>query len=255
MSVAWNDIFQLPDTALAGKRIPKTALVRNAHLTRLEQKALDKIALIEHFATVQKSTMRIAPRVDEERDIQSVIFLRCELSGASAAYAEFAGILHPCFPNPTVLLFEGGTEICISCAITRKSLAERGVTVVDSTVMTGGFQTTDSRYAPFLESLALHTLPQDDLYVCLSELSWRIRLARLVPSLGFYPSCAPEKRERLLALCASRDKLTSERNAIEEQRRSKDLTLNDTAKLRIKRHDIEKRLEGTLGEIKEVCHE
>ena len=145
MSVAWNDIFQLPDTALAGKRIPKTALVRNAHLTRLEQKALDKIALIEHFATVQKSTTRIAPRVDEERDIQSVIFLRCELSGASAAYTEFSGILHPCFPNPTVLLFEGGAEICISCAITRKSLAERGVTVVDSTVMTGGFQTTNAR--------------------------------------------------------------------------------------------------------------
>lgn len=255
MSTAWNDIFQLPSSALAGKRVPKAALARNARLTKHEQKVLDKLAYVEHFATIQKSTTRVAPRVDEERDIQSVIFLRCELSGTTAAYAELAGILHPCFPNPTLLLFEGNSEVCISCAITRKSLAEHGVAVIDGMAMTGGFQISDTRYAPFLKSLAFHTLPQDDLYVYLNELSWRIRLARLVPSLGFYPSCASEEREHLFTLCANRDRLASERNTIQEQRRNKDLALNDTAKLRMKQHDIEKRLEGILSEIKEICHE
>ena len=85
MSVEWNDIFRLPPAALVGRRVPKAALLRNARLTRLEQRALDKVSLIEHWATVQKSSTRIPPHVDEERDIQAVVFLRCELTGRSAA--------------------------------------------------------------------------------------------------------------------------------------------------------------------------
>ena len=87
MSVEWNDIFRLPSATLAGRRVPKTALTRNAYLTRPEQRALDKVSFIEHWATVQKSSTRIPPHIDEERDIQAVVFLRCELTGRSAAYA------------------------------------------------------------------------------------------------------------------------------------------------------------------------
>ena len=38
----WNDVFCLPDAALAGdRRIPKTVLTRQAQLTKTEQKVLD----------------------------------------------------------------------------------------------------------------------------------------------------------------------------------------------------------------------
>ncbi|MCI7703348.1 MAG: DUF4391 domain-containing protein [Clostridiales bacterium] len=253
MSVEWNDIFRLPSAALAGRRVPKTALTRNARLTRLEQKVLDKVSLIEHWATVQKSSTRIPPHVDEERDIQAVVFLRCELTGRSAAYAELAHVIHPCFPNPTALLFENGGEVCLSCAVTRMSQAERGATVVEDVTSTGGFEPTDPLYAPLLAVLAFDRMPQGDLYEYVRELSWLLRLGRLTGSLGFYPSCAPAQRVRLLELSSERDELVARRNAIAEQRRSRDLTLNETAKLRMEQREVEGRAERALKEINEIC--
>ena len=254
MSVEWNDIFRLPPAALAGRRVPKATLLRNARLTRIEQKTLDKVSLIEHWATVQKSSTRIPPHVDDERDIQAVVFLRCELTGRSAAYAELARVIHPCFPNPTVLLFENGGEVCLSCAVTRMSQVERGATVVEDVASTGGFDPTDPLYALLLNDLALDRMPQGDLYEYVRELSWLLRLGRLAGSLGFYPSCAPAHRAQLLALTTERDELVARRNAIAEQRRSRDLTLNETAKLRIEQRETDKKIEAILGEIKEICH-
>lgn len=254
MSVEWNDIFRLPFAALARRRVPKAALLRNAHLTRPEQRALDKVSFIEHWATVQKSSTRIPPYVDEERDIQAVVFLRCELTGRSAAYAELARVIHPCFPNPTVLLFENGGEVCLSCAVTRMSQAERGATVVEDVTSTGGFGPSDPLYASLLADLALNRMPQGDLYEYVRELSWLLRLGRLTGSLGFYPSCAPAQRVRLLELSTERDGLVAERNGIAERRRDRDLTLNETAKLRMRQREIERNIEGLLDDIKEICH-
>lgn len=253
MSVEWNDIFRLPPAALAGRRIPKVALLRNAHLTRLEQRALDKVSFIEHWATVQKSSTRIPPHVDEERDIQAVVFLRCELTGRSAAYTELSRIIHPCFPNPTVVLFDNGGEVCLSCAVMRMSQAERGATVVEDVVSTGGFDPTDPLYASFLAGLALNRMPQGDLYEYVREFSWLLRLGRLTGSLGFYPSCAPAQRARLLELSTERDALAARRNAIAKQRRNRDLTLNETSKLRMEQRDVEGRAERLLREINGIC--
>ena len=255
MSVEWNDIFRLPSAALAGRRVPKTALMRNARLTRLEQRALDKVSFIEHWATVQKSSTRIPPHVDEERDIQAVVFLRCELTGRSAAYAELARVIHPCFPNPTVLLFENGGEVCLSCAVTRMSQAERGATVVEDVTSTGGFDPADPLYASLLADLALDRMPQGDLYEYVRELSWLLRLGRLVGSLGFYPSCAPAHRARLLELSSERDRLAVECSSIEGRRRDRHMTLNETAKLRMRQRELERKIEETLNEIKEICYE
>lgn len=253
MSVEWNDIFRLPSASLARRRVPKAALLRNAHLTRLEQRALDKVSFIEHWATVQKSSTRIPPHVDEERDIQAVVFLRCELTGRSAAYAELARVIHPCFPNPTVLLFENGDEVCLSCAVTRMSQAERGATVVEDVTSTGGFNPADPLYASLLAALALNQMPQGDLYEYVRELSWLLRLGRLTGSLGFYPSCAPAQRARLLELSAARDALTIERNAIASQRHDRSLTLNETAKLRMGQREVERRAGRLLEEICKIC--
>lgn len=136
--IDWNGILRLPEAALAGcRRIPKTVLVKQAMLTKTEQKRLDKVARLEHFATVQKSTTRIPPYEDDERNVQSVVFLRCEMTAGTMAVAEVAELVHKCFPNPTVLLVEAGGCACISVALTRRSQAEQGATVVDRVESTG----------------------------------------------------------------------------------------------------------------------
>lgn len=122
--VNWNGIPRLPDAALAGgRRIPKTVLVKQAVLTKIEQKRLDKVACLEHFATVQKSTTRIPPYEDDEHNVQSIVFLRCEMAAETMAVAEAAELVHKCFPNPTALLIEAGGCACVSVALTRTSWA------------------------------------------------------------------------------------------------------------------------------------
>lgn len=251
----WNNVLRLPPAAITGKRVPKTALVSKTRMTKTEQKTLNAVARIEYYAGVQKSTTRIPPRIDDEHDIESIVFLRCTLTGMTSAYAEPARILHRCFPNPTVLLFERDHTVCISCAVTRKSLAEHNASVVESITMTGGFSPDDGCYTPLLEALAFSTLPQDDLYVYLNEFSWRIRLGRLIATLGFYPRCEPDQRDHLLELATTYDSLTAQRNAIVKQRRDGDLALNESAKLRMRQRTAERHIEATLTAIKEICHE
>lgn len=250
----WNDVFCLPDAALAGdRRIPKTVLARQAQLTKTEQKVLDRVAVLTHFATVQKTTTRIAPVQDDERDIQSVLILRCALS-RGAAYAEAARLVHKCFPNPTVILFGGEGDACISLATTRKSLAEQGATVIDEVESTGVFNPDDIRYAPFLEAFAFERLPQANLLAYLRGIAWAVRLSRAVPSLGFFPTCAERDYERLEGLTARRDALASQVEDIKRRRRDRELTLNESAHLRMELKKLERELGQTTDEIKEICN-
>ena len=176
--------------------------------------------------------------------------------GATADFTqEGLGYEHRLGTVTGVSHFEGADEICVSCAIMRQSLAERGATVVEGTDFTGGFHLDDTRYVPFFEAIAFDVLPQEDLFAYVREFSWCLRLARLVGKLGFYPDCSPSRRQRLLELSDYLDALTSERNSIAEQRRNKELTLNETAKLRIRQREMEKKMEAVLSETKEACND
>lgn len=253
--VDWNGVLRLPDAALAGdRRIPKTVLAKQAMLTKTEQKRLDKVARLEHFATVQKSTTRIPPYEDDGRNVQSVVFLRCKMAAGSMAVAEAAELVHKCFPNPTVLLIEAGGRACISVALTRKSQAEQGATVVDRIESTGAFDPGRPEYADFLGTLAFGRLSQGDLWEYLLDLSRAAALSRAIGGLGFYPSCPAQNRERLLVLTARYDELGASVKRMKEQRRSKDITLNESAKLRMEMKEEERRLRAVADEIKEICN-
>lgn len=252
--IRWNDWLRLPDAALAGeRRIPKTVLVRQALLTKTERKVLDRVALLSHFATVQKSTTRILPVTDEVRDIQSIVFLRCELS-RGAAYAEVASLVHKCFPNPTVILFGDAGEACVSVAVTRRSLAECGATVIDRVASTGPFCPGEERYGGLLRSISFDALPQNDLLAYLEGLAGAVTLAAAVSSLGFYPACAPQDHERLLGLVAEKNDLDGVIADLRKQRRDKDITLNDSARLRMEIKRREGELASLTNQIKELCH-
>lgn len=251
---SWNDVLCLPDAALAGeRRIPKTVLVRQAGLTKTEQKALGRVAALTHFATVQKSTTRIPPTQDEDHDIQSVVFLHCELAG-NAAYAEVAALLHKCFPNPTVILFGGEGQACISVALTRRSLSEQGATVVDRIEATGAFDPSDETYGGFLKTISFDALPQGDLLSYLEGLADAVTLSRAAGSLGFYPSCAPQDRERLLSLVAERDALNSRIADLRKQRRDKDISLNDSARLRMQIKRLDRDSADLSEQLKMICN-
>lgn len=253
--IDWNGILRLPEAALAGcRRIPKTVLVKQAMLTKTEQKRLDKVARLEHFATVQKSTTRIPPYEDDERNVQSVVFLRCEMTAGTMAVAEVAELVHKCFPNPTVLLVEAGGCACISVALTRRSQAEQGATVVDRIESTGAFDPGRSEYADFLGALAFGRLSQGDLWEYLVDLSRTVALSRAIGGLGFYPVCPARDREKLIALTSRYDEMGASVKRLKEQRRSKDITLNESAKLRMEMKEEERRLRAVADEIKEICN-
>lgn len=249
----WNDIFCLPITALAGdRRIPKTVLTRQALLTKTEQKVLDRVSSLTLFATVQKSTTHIPPSVDDEHDIQCVLFLRCELS-RGAAYAEVARLVHKCFPNPTVILFGGVGEACISVAVTRKSLAEQGATVIDSIESTGAFGIEDSAYESFLDALPFNRLPQVDLLAYLDGIAWSVQLSNSVRALGYYPSCADCDREQLGKLIERSDALAVQIADIRQRRRDRGLSLNESARLRMDAKKLEAEFDSIMDSIKSVC--
>ena len=255
MSARWEDILRLPEAAYAGgRRVPKTVLTSRAMLTRHEQRTLDKMSRLEHFATVAKGTAQVLPRVDEEYDIQSVIFLRCEMKGDSQAVAEIARLLHGCFPNPTVILQEAGDSVAISVALTRKSHAERGATVVYDVESTGLFDSGDRRYEPFLDSLAFERLPQDDLLSYLGAIASCVRLSQAIVPLGFYPACAPQDRGRLLQLVAEYRRQQAEVDALASERRGKDVSPNESAQLRMKIKAARQKLDATVEEIRGICH-
>lgn len=252
--VDWNGILRLPDAALAGcRRIPKTVLVKQAMLTKTEQRRLDKVARLEHFATVQKSTTRIPPYEDDGRNVQSVVFLRCEMAVGTMAVAEVAELVHKCFPNPTVLLIEAGDRACVSVALTRKSQAEQGATVVDRIEATGVFDSFDSAYAPFLDALEFARLPQDDLLAFLQGIAWAVRLSRSIASLGFYPMCADRNRGQLGELIARSDALAMQIADIRQRRRDRGLSLNESARLRVEAKKLEAEFDSVMASIKSVC--
>ena len=252
--VDWNGVLRLPDSALAGgRRIPKTVLVKQAMLTKTEQKRLDKVARLEHFATVQKSTTRIPPYEDDERNVQSIVFLRCEMAAGTMAVAEVAELVHKCFPNPTVLLIEAGGRACISVALTRKSQAERGATVVDRIESTGTFDTGRPEYADFLGALEFARLPQGDLLAFLQGIAWAVRLSRSITSLGFYPMCADRDREQLGELIARSDALAMQIADMRQRRRDRRLSLNESARLRVEVKKLEAEFDLVMDSIKSVC--
>jgi hypothetical protein len=252
----WNDALGLPDAALAGyRRIPKAVLARQALLTRTEQRTLDKVRSLSHFATVQKSTTRILPLVDETHDVQSVVFLHCDMAG-SQAHAEVARLVHKCFPNPTVILFGGAGAACISVALTRKSRSEQGAIVVERVENTGTFDAHDERYAPFLESLAFASLPQESLLAFLEAIASKVQLSKAIGVLGYFPTCDVSDTGKLFDLLDAFEavSLTAKEKAV-KRKTDKDLTLNESSKLRMEQKKLEKTAAELAERIKEICHE
>ena len=255
MSIVWNDIFQLPVSALAdGRRITKTMLVQQAALTKHEQKTLDKVKKLEHFATVSKSTTKMLPVINDERDIQSIIFLCCEMSSATQAVAEVARLIHKCFPNPVVIMWEANEKISISVSLTRKSLAEQGAVVIERLEALRAFDPEAATWKDYLGDIAYPHMPQSDLLTYLMALSDRTAKADAISAIGMYPRCKDAETPYLMLLLGQLRDTQAEINALRLQYRDKEATLAESSRLRMAIKKKERELDGVITEIKELCN-
>ena len=66
--------------------------------------------------------------------------------------------------------------------------------------------------------------------------------------------CAKQDYERLEGLVARRDALASQVEDTKRRRRDRELTLNESACLRMELKKLEKELGQTTDEIKEICN-
>ena len=157
-------------------------------------------------------------------------------------------------PEPNGASIEAGGCACVSVALTRRSQAEQGATVVDRIEATGAFDPDRPEYADFLGALALGGSRRAIFWEYLLDLSRAVKLSRAIGGLGFYPSCPAKDQEKLIVLTSRYDELGASVKRLKEQRRSKDITLNDSAKLRMKMKEEERRLRAVADEIKEICN-
>lgn len=79
-------------------------------------------------------------------------------------------------------------------------------------------------------------------------------LFRAIGGLGFYPSCPAQDREKLIVLTSRYDELGPFVKRLKERRRSKDITLNESAKLRMEMKEEERRLKAVADAIEEICN-
>ena len=251
----WVERLKIPAACDAGgKTIPKTTLVKQGNLTTLEERKLKGIERLAFLATFQKSNTYMPPINDETYQIDAIICMRCELR-AGGAPAETAELLHPLFPNPTVIFFEKDDEVAVSVAIKRKSLAERGAMVVEGVQITGLFDASAEPYVKFLDEVAYNALPQDDLLTFLRAFANRARLCKAVRTLGFYPKCRDVDVVRFFGHLARMEELQSEIAGLQAKRKSPETSLNESSKLRVEVRKLEKERDKQAEMIKELCHE
>lgn len=255
MSIDWNAIPNLPNATLAGDRpIPKTQLVAQGELTKNEEKRLKDMKSLTFFASLSKANTYMPPAKDDQHDIEAIIVLRCALRGISSA-TKLGDILHKVFPNPTILLFEAPNEsVGISASIKRKSLAEYGAVVVENTQETGLFDTSDKRYQPLLSSVPFDSLPQANLLEFMVALVNRLMLSKAIPVLGTYPVCKEALVETLIGQVKDLQSLQFEIGRLEELRRSKDATLAESTKIRMKLNDRKMQRDLLAEEIRNLCN-
>lgn len=255
MNVAWNKILQLPDSAYTGGvRITKAKLIQQAELSKTEQKELDKIRRLEHFATVAKATTRIPSYLDEERDIRGFIYLRCELS-RDCGFSELASVLHKAFAWPSAILFEEpGGKIGLSVSLKRKSMAEKGATVVDRSEATKLFSPTDLSHKDYLADLAFESLPQSDLLTYAIALCDKTAKASAIAIIGEYPNCEDYLIPKLMVLLGNVKDTQAEINALKLRHRDKGATLAESSRVRMELRRKEREKDALVAEIKELCH-
>jgi len=184
------EIFNLPPKARMQKRMPKNTFYRNAEFSKQEVKTfVDKIQSIQVIAILNSGSLRVAPFVNEDYNISDIAYLLVELKDKGQE-EKVARIIHAAIPYPLLMIFCYRQEVRFSTALKRLNKND------PTSVVLGGINISpwvDPIYPlpvqkAFLASLALKTLPFDNLYRLYLALDNRIYLTGVIDLIGVYPS-------------------------------------------------------------------
>lgn len=254
-ALAWAEALNLP--ALFGgqeQKVPRAKVVSKGMLTKIEEKRLKTVSSIYWYATVNSSTAQIAGIENDDYNVKSILYLRCEMRDTVGS-SDVAQLLHGVFANPTVLLMEypEGT-VAVSACLRRKSRAEKGAFVTEASAYTGAFDASDAPWGDYLADIATPVLPQSDLVAYCRTLVDRTRRARTIGALGFYPRCSDADTARLMSLVGNLNGKDATLSSLKEQRRSPDITLSESAEIRMQMSQVQKERAAVAEEIRELCH-
>jgi hypothetical protein len=252
MQYNWQSIFHLPEAALLpNKKIDKTLVVSQGNLSKSEAKLLNGVERLTAMAAVQKSTTKIERVIDEHYMVESVLFLECELR-STANYSKLAETLHKAFPNPTVICFTTNDNLGISAALLRKNLAEKDKMVVETEATSPMFNPASAQYDSFLDVLSFSRAKQETLVTFIAYYVSVIKLSQSIDTLGFYPICAPDKRQQLHDMINTYQSLSAEITHLNITKR--ELPIGKAANLRVKLSRIEAQRTELSTKIKEICN-
>jgi hypothetical protein len=247
------EICNLPPKARVEKRMPKNAFYRNAEFSKQEVKTfVDKIQLIQVIAILNGDSLRVAPFVNEDYNISDIAYLLVELKDRGQE-EKVARIIHAAIPYPLFIIFCYRQEVCFSTALKRLNKND------PTSVVLGDINISpwvDPVYPlpvqqAFLDSLALKTLPYDNLYRLYLALDNRIYLTGVMDLIGVYPS--PEIN--VSAVQVMLDKI----DELEKTIKNLNTTIKrETSFARQMEHHVQiqqlqQQLDALISQLREVC--
>ncbi|SHF39350.1 DUF4391 domain-containing protein [Caloramator proteoclasticus] len=198
-----GDIFQLlgyrDRLVSVGTKIDKKALYENAEISAVEKKIIiDGIEKMQIEYLLNSKTINISSYQDEDKIYQAVVILRVYLKNINNV-DKIAQILQKSFPNPTIIFFEYGNEICISTAHKRINKLDKEKAICGEINLTGfiPIDKINEVDKKFLESIKINNLPFSDFYDFYSFIDEAVYLYKKSNLLGKYEIEQDEEKRRI----------------------------------------------------------
>jgi len=183
-------IFNLPPKARLQKRMSKSMFYRNAEFSKKEVKTfVDEIQVIQIIAILNLDSLRVAPFVNDDYSISDIVYLLIELKN-SGQEEKVARIIHAAIPHSLLIIFNHRQEIRFSTALKRLNKNNPTDVVLGDTNSSPWMNPIYPLpvQKTFLDSLALETMPFDNLYRLYLALDNRIYLTGVMDLIDTYPS-------------------------------------------------------------------
>lgn len=160
------DALAIPDSCLLDKPVYKKMFLDHGDLDVTDRKALSEdVSRIRWLYTLKPDTINISPYQDSEREFLEIAVLAISLNNA-ARVRRIAGLMQRAIPYPLILIFDDGTNACISTADKRINQTDKTKLVIEDRWLTGWIDISAPTKAQrdFLEAISFHKLPSTNFY-------------------------------------------------------------------------------------------
>ncbi len=162
---AFYDWLGFPEASLLDKRIYKRMVLEHGQLTATDKKTLSEdVTKLTWKYALKAGTVQVLPYEHAEREYLEVAIVEAMLSSRKRA-PRIAEMIQRAIPYPVLLVMVEGSGVCVSVALKRFSLAEKGSIVAEdflSSPWCGGPPTEIDE--AFYNALSLRNLSQVDFY-------------------------------------------------------------------------------------------